>query len=218
MKCAGCGAENMAAAVVCEFCGSALETSADNGQQAALARVKASAVYAARNSPQRLAQLPRHSAVHKAAIYGFFVVFIGSALFVFVMALGITGVFGLVAGSGARGPGAAFSLVALCMGVVPLLLVALGVWAFWHTAHKMQTRERAPVDALAAIVLDKRMYISGGGDGSRASTEYYVTCATEDGQRCEYQVWDGALYGKLAAGDAGVVFLRAACALDFDRA
>lgn len=51
MKCSGCGAENMAAAVVCEFCGSALATTADNAQQAAFVRVKASAAYAAQNPP-----------------------------------------------------------------------------------------------------------------------------------------------------------------------
>ena len=218
MKCSGCGADNGEAAVVCEFCGTALATTADNSQQVAFVRVKASAAYAARNSPQRLARLPRHTALHKVALYGFFIVFIGGGLFVFVMALVMAGFFGVVGGSDFGGPGAALSLVPLCLGGVPLLLVVLGVWAFWHSAQKIQTHERAPVESLAAVVVDKRTHVSGGGDNSRASTAYYVTCQTEDGQRCEYPVWDGGVYGKLAAGDAGVLFVRAGCALDFDRA
>ena len=217
MKCSGCGAENLAAAAVCEFCGSALPTAVDEQPHAAFDRVKASGAYAARNSPQRLARLPNYTAVHKVATYGFFFAFIGVGLFIFLMMLGVAGIFGVVGGSVSRGPGAAFSLVPLCMAVVPLLLVALGVWAFWKTSSKMRTQERAPVESWAVVVVDKRSHVSGGGHNSGASTAYYVTCETDDGQRREYQIWDGGVYGKIAAGDAGVLFVRAGCALDFDR-
>jgi len=44
-----------------------------------------------------------------------------------------------------------------------------------------------------------------------------VTCETEDGSRDEYQVWDGKMYGKVSAGDAGSLFLRSNYGLDFDR-
>lgn len=217
MKCSGCGAENLAGAAICEFCGSALPTVADDRPLASFTRVKASKAYAARSSPQRLARLPSYTAVHKVATYGFFFMFIGVGLFIFVMTLVMAGMFGVVGRAMGRGPGTAFSLVPLCMAVVPALLVACGVWAFWKTSGKMRTHERAPVQSLAVIVVDKRTHVSGGGDDSRASTAYYVTSETEDGQRREYQVWDGEVYGKMAAGEAGVLFLRAGCALDFDR-
>ena len=217
MKCSGCGAENVAAAVVCEFCQSALAITADNAQEAALERVKASAVYAARNSAERQARLPDYTAGQKVLVSVFFAMFIGVALFIFVVALVMAGFFGVVGRSEAGGPGAALSLVSLCISVVPLLFVALGVWALVHTTRKMRTQERAPVEAVAAVVVDKRTHVSGGGHNSSASTAYYVTCQTEDGQRREYRVWGGEVFGKLAAGDAGVLFIHAGCALDFDR-
>ena len=50
-----------------------------------------------------------------------------------------------------------------------------------------------------------------------AKINYFVTCETEDGSREEFQLSDGAMYGKMSSGDAGILFLRANYGLDFDR-
>lgn len=39
----------------------------------------------------------------------------------------------------------------------------------------------------------------------------------EFGDRQEYRFWDGSLYGRIAADDGGILFVRAGYGLDFDR-
>jgi hypothetical protein len=186
-------------------------------RRAAFDRVKQSKEFLARNSPDRHARLPRYQAWHKAVVFGFFGVFIAVALLIFVVALGMGGLFGLFGSQVAGGPGAAMGIIPLLMAIVPLGMAGVGVFLFLAVRKKMQTIESAPVVAAPVIVVDKRTHVSGGSGDSSARTDYFVTCETEDGQRKEYQVWDGNLYGRMAPQDAGIVYLRAEYALDFDR-
>jgi hypothetical protein len=180
--------------------------------------VRSSAEFASKDSPERHARLPKYNAFHKAFVIVFFVVFIGMSGGMCVMGLVLSGAFGLVGSQMGDGPGA-------MLGLLPLLLfmaVAAGFVAFgiflWRTIHrKMTAIEQSPVAALSVIVLDKRTHVSGGSGDSSASTHYFATCEREDGSREEYQLWDGNLYGRLSAGDAGILFTRAGYGLDFDR-
>jgi hypothetical protein len=82
---------------------------------------------------------------------------------------------------------------------------------------KMDKFESDPARAVPVIVIDKRTDVWGGHGDNSAKTNYFVTCETEDGAREEYQLWDGAMYGKMSSGDAGILFLRSNYGLDFDR-
>jgi len=200
----------------CGHCGSHLPLAASPSQAAIFARIKASDTYAQRNSPERIAQLPKVGELQKVILHVFFVVFICGSGFMAVMMLGMAGVFGLFGIRSAGGLGAAFSLAPLCMAGVPVGFVILGVFILRHQRKKMHSLENDPVDATPVVIVDKRTEVTGGGNSS-ARTSYFVTCETEEGGRQEYQVWDGNLYGRLAADDAGILFMRAGYGLDFDR-
>jgi hypothetical protein len=186
-------------------------------RRAAFARIKESKQYAQSNSPERHAKLPKFHAAHKAFMVIFPLMFVGVALFIFVMALGMGGVFGFMGFRMGGGPGGAFALAPICMSIVPLGMAAFGVYLFVAMQKKMRSIETSPVVALPVVVVDKRTQVSGGSGDSSAQTHYFVTCETEDGERKEYPVWDGNLYGRMAVQDAGIVYLRADHALDFDR-
>lgn len=221
MKCENCGADSSTAAETCDYCGahlaSSTSTAAANGPAAVFARVKQSVEYANRDAPDRLARLPKYSGIHKVMLSGFFVVFIAISAFMFIGALSMAGVFGFIGFQAQGGFGAAFSLVPLVMAVVPLGFIGLGVFMFINVRKKMSSIETDPVRAMPVVVVDKRLSVSGGSGDSSARTQYYVTCETEAGSRDEYQVWDGKTYGRMAAGDAGILYVRAGCGLDFDR-
>jgi len=134
-----------------------------------------------------------------------------------VVMLGMAGVFGIAGFRAGGGLGSAVSLAPLLMAVFPLGFVVLGVFLMRHFKTKVHALENDPVESLAVVVVDKRTEVSGGGSNSSASTSYFITCEAEDGERREYQVWDGKLYGRLTAEDAGVLYIRAGYGLDFDR-
>jgi hypothetical protein len=220
MLCPHCGADNAPAAVLCQYCGAHLPQAAPAGKldrTATFERIRKSAAFAESTSAARHARLPKYHAVQKALVFGFFGIFVAATLFIFVMAIGMGGAFGFAGAQAGGGPGAAFGLIPLFMSIVPLGMAALGIFLFLAVRKKMQTIESAPVVALPVIVADKRTHVYGGGNDSSARTDYFVTCESEDGSRKEYQAWDGNLYGRMAPQDAGVLYLRAEYALDFDR-
>lgn len=218
MRCPSCGAANPASADACAYCGSHLPATEDVRRETIFARVRSSAEFAAKDSPERHARLPKYNAFHKAFVIVFFVAFIGMSGGMCVVGLVMSGAFGLMGSRVGGGLGTT-------LGVLPLLLfmaVAAGFVAFgiflWRTIHKKMTAiEQSPVEPLPVIVVDKRTHVSGGSGDSSASTHYFATCEREDGSRDEYQLWDGNLYGRLSAGDAGILFTRAGYGLDFDR-
>jgi hypothetical protein len=220
MRCPHCGADNAPAAALCQYCGAHLPQAAPAAmpeRAEAFARIRKSAAFAESNSPARHARLPKIHPAQKVLLFGFFGVFIAVALVIFVMALGMGGAFGLVGWRMGGGPGGALGILPMLMAIVPLGMAAVGVFLFLTVRKKMQTLETAPVVAVPVIVTDKRTHVSGGGQDHSARTDYFVTCEVEDGSRKEYQAWDGNLYGRMAPQDAGIVYLRADHALDFDR-
>jgi hypothetical protein len=147
----------------------------------------------------------------------FFVLFIGFSAVMCVVALGMAGVFGFMGLRSGHGFGAAMSIIPLFFAIVPIGFVGLGVFLLMKSRKQMKSLDKDPVQTNAVIVVDKRTQVSGGTGDRSASTSYFVTCESEDGSRQEYQVWDGNLYGRMTAGDAGVLFVRAGYGLDFDR-
>jgi len=217
MKCKSCGADNPAEAVACAYCSTHLPMSASTEKAAIFARIKSSDEYGQRDSPERQSRLPNYGAMQKTFLLVFFAMFIGGGGLMFVILLGMAGIFGFFGFEFGGGLGPAFSLAPLCMAVVPLGFVALGVFLFLKTRKKMNSIENDPVQAIAVIVVDKRTHVSGGSGDSSASTSYFLTCEDEDGERKEYQMWDGQMYGRISADDGGVLFVRAGYGLDFDR-
>ncbi len=217
MKCRSCGADNSPTEVKCNHCGSHLPNNTKSEKAAIFAQIKASNQYKDRNSLERLARLPKVSGLQKAFLHIFFVVFIGGSGFMALIMLGMAGVIGFGGFQAGGGSFAAFSLAPLLMAVVPIGFVVFGVFLFRHLKKKMESMEDDPVNALPAVVIDKRTHVSGGGNNSSSHTSYFITCEVEDGNRKEYQVWDGAMYGRLTADDAGILFVRAGYGLDFDR-
>ncbi len=217
MKCSSCGADNAPDAVTCNYCGSHLPLTSSGERSAIFARIKSSAAYAACNSPQRHARLPKVGGLQKAFLFVFFAIFIGGAGMMTIFMLGMAGVFGVFGAHGGGGMGAAFSLIPILMAIVPLGFVAVGIFMFVMMRKKMNAVENDPVQPLPVIVVDKRTHVSGGSGNHSASTHYFVTCELENGSREEYQVWDGSLYGRMSADDGGILFLRAGYGLDFDR-
>lgn len=215
VRCPGCGADNAADANRCQYCGSHFPSAKSTDRRAVFERIKRSPQYSQSHSAQRHARLPRPHAIQQVFLFGFFAIFVSGALFMFVMAVGMSGALGFV-GFRVGGGGGAFALIPLVMSVVPLGMAAVGVWMFLAARKKMVDFEQAPIEATPAIIIDKRTEVTGGGDRS-SQTRYYVTCEGEDGARREYLVWDGALYGRMTVQDAGVLYRRAEFALDFDR-
>ncbi|PHS18988.1 MAG: hypothetical protein COA78_01085 [Blastopirellula sp.] len=217
MKCKSCGAGNTLGANFCAFCGGQLPLTETNEKPAIFARIKSSAQWENRESPARVAALPKHSALQKMFLGGFFIVFIGMSAMGFIMLCLFSGVFAWLGGASSNGLGAGLGFIPMLFSVVPLGFVALGIYLFIKTQKKMSMLETAPVETLAVIVTGKRNHVSGGGQNSSASTTYFVTCEREDGSRQEYQVWDGNLFGRMSDEDAGVLFTKQEYGLDFDR-
>lgn len=216
MKCPSCGADNSPHAAVCAHCEARLPRQVSNEKSTLFEHVKSSREYQQRSSPDRHTRLPKHHAAHKIFLFVFFAFFIGMSLFIFVFALGMAGIFGLVGGRAGGPLGSALSLIPLLMAIVPLAFIVFGIVACRHMYQRMKSMETGPVEALAVIVVDKRTHVSGGGETS-ARTSYFATCEMEDGQRKEFELWDGKLYSLMSAGDGGILFVRSGHGLDFDR-
>jgi len=212
-----CGADHAPTDVTCTHCGSHLPMSDNVAKAAIFARIKASDDYARRDSAERLAKLPKIDEIQKVMLTVILAIFIGSSGVMVLVLLGMAGVVGLFGFNARGGFGAAFSLAPLMMAIFPLGFVVLGVFLFRQMKNKMNSLEQGPVRSLPAVVVDKRTHVTGGGDNHSARTEYFVTYELEDGTRKEYQVWDGQMYGRLTADDAGIVYVRSGHAVDFDQ-
>jgi hypothetical protein len=217
MKCKSCGADNPADIAACAYCGTHLPMSMSTEKAAIFARIKASDEYRQRDSSERHSRLPKYGAIQKTFLLVFFVMFIGGGGMMLIVLLGMAGLFGMFGVEFGGGLGRAFSLGPLCMAVVPLGFVILGIFLLLKTRKKVDSIQNDPVQAIAVIVVDKRTHVSGGSGDSSASTNYFLACETEDGERKEYQIWDGQMYGRISADDAGILFVRAGYGLDFDR-
>jgi len=205
MKCVSCGASISSSAKFCEYCGSqvVLPKPERRHGEVSFQQIKESDTYQNCTSPARIAKLPKLSPFEKFFGAGFLIVFCSITFFMFVM----MNTMGSFTGSA----------IPNCMSLVPLGMMIFGGFMFWKQLQRVQTMETAKLNTLAAKVVGKRIQVSGGGENSSASTSYFVTFENEEGDRNEYQVWDGSMYGRLSEDDMGVLFLRDRYAVDFDR-
>jgi hypothetical protein len=92
-----------------------------------------------------------------------------------------------------------------------ILIVGMGKGIMeWHSNNQQ------PIQTLPAVVIGKRLDISGGGTNSRAYTTYYVTFELRSGERREFQV-PAKLYGLLAERDQGQLSLQGTRFKGYDR-
>ncbi|MEO8702585.1 MAG: DUF2500 family protein [Kofleriaceae bacterium] len=122
--------------------------------------------------------------------------------------------------------GIVFVLIAITMLVhmqAPLLftLAFIGIAVMIIRAGTRQSAQlvsyrNAPIERMIAVVVKDRTDVSGGGEHSRASTSYYTTLQTRDGQRAEFHTY-ASLVGRLAIDDIGVAYVKARTLVEFIR-
>jgi len=216
MKCECCGAEISPGKGKCDYCGAGIQSSGCPSRQLLFAHIRQSPEYQRRDSPQRRAALPNYSGMAQMAPIVFLGVFIAIAVVMEFITLGMAGVLGAV-GFGLHPGAGAIAVIPLMMSVVPLGFVVLGGFLIRQTLAKARAYQDAPLLAEPAVLVGKRTQISGGSNNHSASTTYYLTAESADGTRQEYTLLAPDLYGRIAEGDAGILFTRASYALDFDR-
>ena len=113
--------------------------------------------------------------------------------------------------SSTGGVGQAGGLFRALFAIVPIIFVVAGI-VFVVRALSFA---RAPVERSIEVVVDERTRTSGGGDSS-VRTHYYATVQARDGRRRELETY-GWLAGRIAAGDAGVAFVKGTRLIDFVR-
>ena len=223
MQCESCGAQLSQGRTTCEYCGSTWDRVAppsigtQTADSDAFQQIKHSAAWADRNSPLRHANLPHMPALATVAPIVFFVVFIAVSGFIACMALGMAGIFGAIGFSHAGPFGGGIAVIPAFMAVVPIGFVVLGTFMIVKHRKTMNAFQEAATVPHAAVIAAKRTQVSGGGNNSSASTRYYITAQFEDGRRQEFALMTPDLYGRVTEGDAGILFIRADYALDFDR-
>lgn len=208
MKCNSCGANLPENQSTCEYCGSRSLSTEPSHDADIFRQIKASPKFVNRLSEERIAKIPKPGIGGMIFLGVFFTMFCGIALFMSFMFIGVGGALSF---SGDAFP---FSLMPICMGVVPLGMFALGIFLAVTQFKRFHQMTDGDVDAIPAIVTGKRTAISGGNN---RSTSYHVTFEFEDGERKEFPVFDGSFYGRLSEEDAGILFLRGEFAADFDR-
>jgi hypothetical protein len=97
-----------------------------------------------------------------------------------------------------------FLLVPVCIGGMFLLVFGIIAWQLARGFAQWSRNNASPVESVPAKVVAKRTDTSGGMNGRRVWTEYYVTFELEDGQRKEFWV-DGEDFGVLVEGDRGTL-------------
>ncbi len=211
MKCPSCGASLPEDSLTCEYCGSRTTPPSQQHDQDIFRRVKQSPQYADRLSAERAQRLPKPGVGQMVFVVIFFTIFCGISLFIAVMAIGIGGFASLSENA------FPFSLIPFCMGIVPIGMFAFGIFMAIKMFKLFQLMRDGKVDAVAAIIVGKRTQVSGGSGDSSASTAYFATFEFEDGERKEFMVYDGSLFGRISEDDAGILFSREKFAVDFDR-
>lgn len=147
----------------------------------------------------------------------FFVVFIVISAVIAFMALGMAGIFGAVGFSHTGHMGSGIAIVPAFMALMPAGFVVLGIFMITKHRKTLTAYQSAPPLSHAVVITAKRTQVYGGGNDSSASTRYFLTAQYEDGRREEFSVMTPGLYGRVAEGDAGILFVRSSYALDFDR-
>ena len=98
----------------------------------------------------------------------------------------------------------------------PFLFVGIGLAIGIVSLVKLVSFSNSPLMRKPAVVVGERTRVSGGGNNSSASTNYYLTVEFENGRRKEYAT-DGRTVGIVSEGDMGVAYLKGDVLLAFDR-
>ncbi|MDF1839480.1 MAG: hypothetical protein P1V35_16550 [Planctomycetota bacterium] len=98
----------------------------------------------------------------------------------------------------------------------PLAILFFGLFAMLRGAREYQTFRNAPIIPCAALVVDERVQVSGGGKNSRATTKYFTTLEMENGKRSEFNTIESAAI-QACPGDVGVAYLRNKTLVYFER-
>jgi len=106
-----------------------------------------------------------------------------------------------------------FASVSALLALFPLAIMGVGSIALVGRLLALSRRNNAPVERIAAQVVDKRTLVSGG---ESASTTYFVTLANKHGQRREYAA-EAPIYALQCPGDAGMAFVRLDLLVEFRR-
>ena len=96
--------------------------------------------------------------------------------------------------------------------MLTFIIIGLMIFAVYIACSK-NAAPRVPDEEKSAVIVTKRMLISGG---ERASTIYYSTFELGDGSRRELPV-SGEVYGRIAEGDRGVLRLGGGRFVSFGR-
>lgn len=223
MRCESCGAEIPQRQSTCEYCGSTWDRVvpatlvAPSSTPNVFRHIRQSTAWAERHSAFRQAQLPQMPMLTTVAPLIFFVIFIAISGFIAFMALGMAGIFGAMGFSHAGHLGSGIAIIPAFMALMPAGFVILGVVMITKHRKTLSAYQNAPTVPYAVVVAAKRTEVYRGGSESLASTRYFITAQFEDGRREEFAVMTPDLYGKVAEGDAGILFVRNTYALDFDR-
>ena len=88
--------------------------------------------------------------------------------------------------------------------IIAALVIGFFLFIVVMSIRQYSSNNKQPHLTTHARVLTKRTKVSGGSGDSSASTWYYITFETENGDRKEFQV-KGEEYGMLAEGDCGTL-------------
>lgn len=192
MKCPFCGALIQSADVRCPSCGNTIPqlSVASGGQERLSSELSAHST--------ELEELLRYtpSAARKVVEFALLIVF----------GLPFTG-FAILFIVLARRHGAP-----LIFRLFPLIFVLVGLVMIAGGLRGLVRLLTSPLIRLSAVILGKREERSTGGETT--STTYYLTMKTDDGREKEYCV-PGGLFSRCERGDAGVVYMKGGCLLDF---
>ena len=98
--------------------------------------------------------------------------------------------------------------------IIPFMgVIASAVFMLVKRFSEEMTDSSLPVEELRAIVVAKRMHLTGGDN---AATLYYATFELADDRRLELRL-GGEAYGALAEGDSGVLRKRGTRFVSFNR-
>lgn len=100
--------------------------------------------------------------------------------------------------------------------IVLILFTFLGVGLILYGIYRLIKLSTSSLKRRPALVVDKRISVSGGAGSSSASTTYYVTVELDGGERRELES-GGKLYGKITKEDVGVAYIRDRYLLDYRR-
>ncbi|PFP27523.1 hypothetical protein COJ96_14905 [Bacillus sp. AFS073361] len=95
-----------------------------------------------------------------------------------------------------------FDIMFIIIPIFIVLVTGFILFMFIKGIKMWSHNNKQPRLTVAAVVVSKRLQVSGGGSDHSSSTWYYATFQVESGDRMEFSV-GGREYGLLAEGDVG---------------